>query len=404
MMDQQIKEYLHFGYSLSNVDIYPFTVQEVFSGKGVSEQKPIDQLHQVFRQVIAKEKIDQNIVIPLSGGLDSRLLLAEYLNQYEHDQIKTVTFGVNYSLDTTLPLKLTNEFGLSHTFINLFDQDFSEESLVDFAQYHSNPTLLVEAYCNHLTRRSFSQKDIFVSGYFGDPVAGFISPAHQKIVSFNDALETFVNESKVDKTGFLPSLESSSLSIQDDNFSFLTPYEKVNFRLRQVNMIEPIVVDERLNYQTPFRDSDLVQLMFSLPQTARIEKKLFFEMADKYYPDYFRIGLKNFFGARIQSSQIEKSLRRKYCYAKTLLSRRFPGLQINDPLLNYFDPFWFYVSNESTSKMVQKNLADLKKRDVLDGLNPLLPYEKFSMGDYNFSNAVKLLFNIELYLKGGAFE
>ena len=403
MMDQRVKEYLHFGYCLSKTDRYPFTVPEDFTGKDLSEKKPVEHLHQVFKHVIGKNKIDQNIVIPISGGLDSRLLLAEYLRQYEHNQIKTVTFGVSHSLDTVLPLKLAKRFDLSHTFINLIDQDFSEKSLLYYAQQQSNPTFLIEAYCNYLIRNSFNQDDTFVSGYFGDPVAGFISPKFQQISSFEDALEIFVKESKLDKTGILSSLDSNSLSICDDNFSFLSPYEKLNFRLRQVNMIEPIVIDDRYNYQTPFSDSDLVQLMFSLPQADRIEKKLFFEMADKYYPEYFKIGLKNLFGARIKSTQLEKDIRRKYCYAKKILSRRFPVLNISDPLLNYFSPYWFYVSNESTARMVQQNLADLRKRDILDGVNPLVAYEKFTMGDYRFANAVKLLFNAEIYLKAGIF-
>lgn len=402
-MDQRILEYLHFGYSLTSVDRYPFSVAKGDEGEEVPAQTRVDKLYRLFRRAIEKEKTDQSIVIPVSGGLDSRLLLAEYISKYGADRIKTVTFGVPDSLDSILPLQLAKEFGLSYHFINLFEQNFTEESLVDFARKNSNPTSLVEAYCNHLTRENFSQEDLFVSGFFGDPVAGFIPAKYQKITSFDKAVETFVREAKSDKTGFLPSMEAQNLSITDDDYSFLTPYEKLNFRLRQSNMVEPIVVDDRYKYHTPFTNSDLVQFMFSLPRNERVEKKLFFEMADRFYPEYFKIGLKNYFGARIQSGSLEKNIRRKYCYAKTLLSRRYPALKISDPLLNYFDPYWFYVSHKPTSKMVINNLTDLKKRDVLDGLDPFLPYEKFSRGDYTFSNAVKLLFNVEMYLKAGAF-
>ena len=61
--------------------------------EGISEEEAIDRGIAAFREVTQNLEGERH-VIPLSGGLDSRLLLGRLLEEGFRDRIHAVTFGV----------------------------------------------------------------------------------------------------------------------------------------------------------------------------------------------------------------------------------------------------------------------------------------------------------------------
>lgn len=403
MNKQHIRKFLHFGYLPLETGKYPFEVDEISLMDLPENMNDLKKIaHQFLEKTIAKNLPSKKIWVPLSGGVDSRVILAEVFKQADIEQIQTITFGVPGNLDVKLPAKLTRSLGIKHQFINLLDYDFSEDNLVGFASEMIQPTHLLEAYCS---RSIFNDSEsVYFSGFIGDRITGSVPSYLQSIELFNSAKIEFLNRNRVDQTGILPILQISDLEIEDDSYSFLSPYEKLDYKIRQVNMTEPIVLGKRSNVRTPLTDSEFVSFFYSIASKYRHNQSLFFEMAADYYPDFFKAGVKNFYGAAIQSSSFRKNINRKYYYGRRILNRKFPSLHIQDPIHNYVDPYWFFVKNKPTAELTAKTISDLSKRSLLTDMNPTLVLEKVQKGEMKFKNALEVLFNLELYLKAGVFE
>lgn len=405
MNKQDIRKFLHFGYLPLHTDRYPFEIDNIslMDLPAVREELK-KQAHYYLKQAVAKNLSSKKVVVPLSGGVDSRIILAELFHQTNTKQLQTVTFGVPGNLDAEIPARLTRAFGIKHQFVNLLEFDVSEEKLIRFASEERAPANLLEAYYSRTVLQHFDSNKICFSGFIGDRITGSVPPHFLTIDSFEEAKIEFLKNSRVDQTGFLPALSFSDLEIEDDFHTFLSPYEKLDYKIRQVNMTIPIVLGSGFDVHTPLIDPEFVSFFYSIDPKFRKNQSLFFEMAAEYYPEFFRYGVKNFFGATIQSSSFRKNIARKYYYSRRILNRRFPSLQIQDPIQNYTDPYWFYVKNKKTRDLTTRTISDLSKRSVLKDIDPMLALEKVQKGDLKFKNALEVLFNLEIYLKTGAFE
>ncbi|MEX2347524.1 MAG: asparagine synthase-related protein [Balneolaceae bacterium] len=405
-MEQSIQVYLHFGYLPVLRNEYPFCIHDVSLNKRYgSPFEIIRKAYRVFNQVISDNLTTKPIVVPLSGGVDSRLVLAGLYHELGPEQMTAVTFGVPGSLDMKLAKKVTDKFNIRHHLINLEEAEISEEKLVDFIRKSEKPPVqLMDAFYNQTIREHFGTDVVYFSGFIGDRITGSVPQALCKTEDFEEAVSQFLQNSRYDRTGFLPVLQPSELILEDDSYSFLSPYEKIDYRIRQVNMTVPIVLDERYDIRCPLIDPEWISFFYSIDPGFRNDQKLFFEMAASCYPDFFSIGVKNFFGAPIHSSRFRKNLSRKISYGKRILHRKFPRLPVHDPLINYVDPYWFYVRNSGTANMVEKSISDLAKRSVLKELDPHYALDKLKRGKMEYVRAVELLFNLEIYLKAGTFS
>lgn len=408
MNRDQIKEYLHFGYLPAEKNSYPFRVEEVSLQEVPSKEDDVlREAHRVFEQAISDNiPADRNrtIAVPLSGGVDSRIILAELYRQLGGGNLTAFTFGTPGSLDYELPRKVTARFGISHQIINLHEEDFSEKKLLDYAADSSLPTLLLEAYSNDLLRQRMGARAVCFSGFIGDRIVGSMPPHLRETEGFEPAKRLFLTNNRYDKTGILPELEPADFFVPDDDYDFLKPYEKIDYKIRLRNMTTSIVLDSRYDIRTPLIDPRLISFFYSIPSSFRNHKSLFYRMAAACYPDFFEIGVKNFFGAELAASPLKKTLARKIGYGRRVLSRKLYRFPVKDPLENYISPSYFYLRNRKTSEMVERNLKDLKKRDILDGINPPQVFDQLKKGRMEYKHAVELLFNLEIYLKAGAFS
>ncbi|MEX1268582.1 MAG: asparagine synthase-related protein [Balneolaceae bacterium] len=406
MNKKKIREYLHFGYLPAVKNRYPFDISSAKPGKVPDNRSGcVTEMYKLFSKMIRNDSAQKPIVVPLSGGVDSRLILAGLFHELGPEQITAITFGVPESLDMKLAKQVTEKFNIRHHLMNLEEAEISEEKLLNFIRESEKPPVqLLDAFYNQSLRDHYGADVAYFSGFIGDRITGSIPRALCETESFEDALSQFLQNSRYDRTGFLPVLPPSAFTLEDDSCLFLSPYEKIDYRIRQMNMTVPIVLDKRYDIRTPLIDPDWVSFFYSLDSRFRDSQNLFFEMAAACYPDFFSIGIKNFFGAPIRSSQFRKNVSRKISYGKRVLHRKFPRLPVHDPLINYVDPYWFYVRNPGTAKMVEKSISDLAKRSVLKELDPHYALDKLKRGKMEYVRAVELLFNLEIYLKAGTFS
>lgn len=119
---------------------------------------------------------NRDLTIPLSGGLDSRALLAEALSVYDASRITCVTYGDEGSKDLCVARKSARFLGVKHKVIPLSDISWDVGFLKKEAKAHKKtnntlPSVRALAYYTSIANAS-PHDNVIMSGYLGDVVTG----------------------------------------------------------------------------------------------------------------------------------------------------------------------------------------------------------------------------------------
>ena len=123
-----LNSFLTLGYFLDyqNQDI-KIDVSNINKGqyKNISEQELIDIGSQLWRDSISHNfELNQKHLVPISGGLDSRAILAGLLEHTEAKNIYTYTFGTPNTLDYDVGSYIAKKLGTNHTSFDLTNYNF----------------------------------------------------------------------------------------------------------------------------------------------------------------------------------------------------------------------------------------------------------------------------------------
>ena len=128
-------------------------------------------LKSTITAILEKNRSDYHIV-PLSGGLDSRGILAGLIDAGLREQITAVTFGVPGSWNYELGRGLARKCGIKHRQIDLNTIEVSTEILLDTAREGGSWTFLIDGYFNSLIPKEYGSDAVYWSGFMGDTLAG----------------------------------------------------------------------------------------------------------------------------------------------------------------------------------------------------------------------------------------
>lgn len=102
--------------------------------KLLSYEEQLNLLKQYFSTAVINlfQNNEKNLYVPLTAGMDSRLILAACM--YNKIPIKSVTFEQSNMIkaDRTLPKIISNKLGIEHIFVNKSDKNFSSERVKEF--------------------------------------------------------------------------------------------------------------------------------------------------------------------------------------------------------------------------------------------------------------------------------
>ncbi|WP_430463038.1 asparagine synthase-related protein [Thalassolituus sp. LLYu03] len=139
-LQNEILDILYFGYPLrSCVD------EHVLVSNAVTDESTLSKLRSVF--LAATERLlgnHQHVILPLSGGLDSRLILGCLLECLPASRIHAFNYGVPGNLDFEIPQKIARATG-----IHLVQTEFREVQLSPDRLLDSGYTL-ASAPCHNL--------------------------------------------------------------------------------------------------------------------------------------------------------------------------------------------------------------------------------------------------------------
>lgn len=394
----EIHFFLAYGYFPNYSSKYvPETVDKI----NIDYTSYIDlqrQFQQLFNTVI-KETVDsipkdKLIVIPISGGLDSRAILASVLSYVDVKRIKTYTFGAKGSYDFEIGKQVANKAGVHHEAIELNSIRFSQEEMLEVAKKCDYQTHLF-----HHPPLSKLQEiigdGVVVSGYLGDLIFGSYA---DKIVFKKESVNWYLKTKQY--TSYFKTQDTkifkSYIESIDEN-SIVPPFEQLILYERAPKLTAPHILMNGWEYELPLIDKRILDFMYSIPNKYRRHEKLFIDTMLSYYPSLFNVRAKTTFGKHLKTSQLIifiERLKNKIILKLNL----FFNINIIYPPFNYINFDKEIIKRPDLKLIFETNLKDLEARNILDSIEPtkLLQHHRRKK---NLSKILILLVSLELILK-----
>lgn len=247
--------------------------------QNVTFDAAVDMLGETFIAAVEKSfNPKEKIGVALSGGLDSRAILAAVNKLYPDYQGYAYTFGIPNCSDVTIAQEVMRATpGWKHDIFYFADKNWFEprkemvwntDGMKDLMHMHGAEFL--EKIRSHI--------DVNLNGYLGDAILG------GSYLKYPNHLDKRVDEAISFETysGYAEDVESSFFDIQHyDNYLFANRGRRF-INVGTINAL-PWVAQRK-----PFFDNDLVELIFSLPDHYRQNNRLYSAMLQKFFPNYFR--------------------------------------------------------------------------------------------------------------------
>jgi len=398
MNNNEIYFFLNYGYFPNYKPLYKPEKVDKLALKNKSYDELQNSFYKIFKEVIkeAINKIPDNklIIIPISGGLDSRAILAGVLEFVPVDRIKTYTFGIKGSYDYEIGIETAQKAGVFHQAIDLNEVRYTQEELLEVAKkcdwqthlFHHPPLRFLE---------EFIEDNIIFSGYLGDLIFG--SYANKAKIDKHDIKKWYLKNKKYSKFINQPYFdEFMDLIPNIDKNSIVSPVEQLILYERGPKLTAPHILMKGWNYELPFIDKRIMDFMFSLPNRYRINEFFFIDTMIRYYPDLFQIRSKTTYGHHLKSLK-------PVLYAERLknkLIRKLNNIGFNfiyKPY-NYLDFDKGIIDRSDFKEIFRQNLIDLEKRNILNDFSPTEILKKHYKSK-DLSQILILLTSLEIILK-----
>jgi hypothetical protein len=272
-------------------------------------------------------------IVPLSGGYDSRAILAVLLEVTEAKNIQTYTFGTPNTLDYEIGRVIARTAGVKHRSYDLTQSEVTEEKLWRTAELTDGNTDLFQPVYLIDVVESLGTDSTVWTGYTGDGVAGSHFRHHSRSDVDSAVAEFIATESiRLLPPGQLSEAARDQIETESAYKEVLDIHEELFF----VNHVERYTANHlflnNLSYSAPYMDDEFLAFIWGVEARYREDKRLFNQIWRTRYPSIFRKPLRENCGFPIQ---LPKTARRFCHLADRLAERVAPG---------YVSRFTNYVS------------------------------------------------------------
>lgn len=352
----KIKKYWDYNYS------------NEFESK--SEEELIQELKNLWKKGVKRRiKRNKKVIIPLSGGLDSRAILATALEFTSKDNITTFTFGEKGSYDFEIGKMIAKKVGVKNISLDVEKYNYKEQynlSMNDIeGMIDATPYFAIDGYANMknygniifsgtkidvlLGRHILS--NIFTLDMLDKKIISEVDFSHIKDLIFKH--QKLNDEKKIKKlfhNDFLKNVDIKSsfnnsfntLNAKEDNKKYPDTFALWDYKNRWNKYIYFAVL-RNLNLFTyiTMLDADLVNFTLKLSPKLRLDEKLYIKMLLKAYPELYNLPVKNNHGLELNANKFSVFFRRVslFCIKKI---------------------------NEISTKILQKNIFLEKKLNYID--------------------------------------
>jgi hypothetical protein len=267
---------------------YPIDRKEaapVHSGPVAIVERIDRRLQQVCNELVASLQPGEKLLLPLSGGLDGRLL-ATYLARtgISPKRIEVVTFAFDRSSrEYSLASAVSRHLGLGEHHFHEVRRDSYTAHADDFWRTWRGVLSVIHGHLYGFLKKVGGQYAVVVSGLFGDAVAGFMARPPQSTGPLSST-SAFAQMNRFDLAMSLPARVRSEIvsdlqAIYDDWLHLgrsIEFDEFMYFRQRQPKTFGPLLTTYRrlLPVSTPYLDPEIIDLFLSCPFELRHEKRV----------------------------------------------------------------------------------------------------------------------------------
>lgn len=357
-----------------------------------------------YRRAIGRQfQSGEEHVVPLSGGLDSRGILAGLLEHTEAHRISTYTYGTPGTYDYEIGNSVARAAGTKHLKVPLTHYKYTIDKLLSVARRIDFQTCLflhpdVEAV------DEFCRGRIVWSGAMMDALFG--KHVHQRpALDWPEAKRNFIRENML-----VQSVELATRPIEE-LFPFIDCDERVSdgmllehvldLKNRQLKFITPHVLMKGYNFRVLFTDCGLVKFCLGLGEEFLSSQVLYKGMLLKAFPKLFRLRTKTAGGLPLEAGRMYSGLHRVGRALSERLSRYRGHRPAVDPWCNYVDFSSGLREREDLRGVVEACVGDLKRRRIVTSVDFDSLWREHLSGDSDHALALLVLASLELHLKAG---
>ena len=406
MKDIELETFLWYGYlpmpSSGAISMHHLKRENM---SRVSIQELVKKGIRVWQDAVEASLISfgQDIAVPLSGGLDSRAILAGLLEHMSPSEIQTYTFGVPGTYDYEIGNLVAREAKTKHYQFDLSLYQYSFENLLDISQRVAGRTVLFQHAPISLIERRYSSKTSFWVGFMGDPLTGS-HLLHEDSAMWDTARTRFVARNRYSRSVILSTetfdpefcLPESPLL----DFNIICFDEQLDFSIRQECYVKPLVLLKGYRYATPFLYPQWINFILSVPRQYRKNQLLYKQILKGAYPRFFSLPVKNNLGLPLTAPRWRRAVRRNVLRARVAAKRFIPLFDSGVwPSINYIDFDHGLRERQDLKTVVYENIHDLKKRNIVDWIDTENIWNCHQQCKGNYADALTLLASLEINLK-----
>lgn len=295
-MSDAVEQYLSVGFvpDLKQAENY---LDRLLDGPDAGHDDPIALLTALLEESLPGSP---DVVIPLSGGNDSRGILGAVLRFLPPGSITCLTVGPTFQTDWRFADAACRRNGLRHERVDPNDFVWDLEELVEIARTHTVeggglPTIDALFMFVQLARRIRPETPV-LSGHFGGAIGGGHLHPESPTDNAEVTVRRFIDDNTAARNGSrLHSLREILFRYIERNehrlrpFQGLTLYDLLDFGFRQ-GRVRPTVVSPFANCLTPYEDSRWVRFWLRRPFSDRLRKRLYRGSLMAAFPTVFLEG------------------------------------------------------------------------------------------------------------------
>ncbi len=267
----------------------------------------IDYLDATFNNVIDR-MIDtvagRRIVLPLSSGIDSRLLLAK-IKQRGYKNMLAITYGTKHFFEIDLAKSSAAMDQVEWKFIEIDTKQsahyFNSTTRLDYAHWASSYSVIpgymeYQAFISLYENGALNKDDVIINGQTGD----FISGAHiPKILFEKEHTQLFVDQYIKKHHGMWNNLNPEShaflsnliQSYADEGSNLKGLNEHIEWKERQSKLVmrgQRLYDYLGMDWLLPYWDSAYMDFWEQVPFELKYQQNLLIEYLNKIFPQHFK--------------------------------------------------------------------------------------------------------------------
>lgn len=297
----QSSEIIFFNNKLEQKKYFKHTHQDYLP---IDYKKYYDDLNRITDNFIKRliySVGSQTIVLPLSGGYDSRYILAA-LKKHNFENVICYTYGNNKSFEVSIAKNVASTLGYQIHIIEYTEGKWSKllenEKFLEYIKYSFNycslPHIQDFIALEELTDKNLIPKDsVIVPGFCGDLLGGSYIPVEVKESRIKQLFSYSLSEYIVKKhfTNFMiniPNYIKNKILIKIDdninknNINDLEEFISLNESFFTEHKVSKFVVNALRPYEffgfewrMPLWDNELMEYWYRIPFELRIDGKLY---------------------------------------------------------------------------------------------------------------------------------